>query len=125
MHCIALGLISNLIGFLFFLLLTHYGANPKIAISIMYFLNLSINFWGNLNWVFSSKENILSVGIKYLCAYSLAYCINIVILLIFVDYLNYSYKWTQLGAIIVVASYLLVIFKSFVFKTPHRVYNES
>jgi putative flippase GtrA len=115
-RCILIGLISNCVAFTFFLFLTYKGMEHKIAMSILYFLNLSIGFWGNFNWVFSTNNSIWTVGKKYLFAHLLGYSMNYLILFVFVDQLGYSHQWVQLGAIAVIAFFFLIIFKHFVFK---------
>lgn len=118
-RCILIGLISNSIAFCIFLFLTYNGMEHKIAMSLLYFLNLSIGFFGNFSWVFSTDNSIWIVGSKFLFAHLLGYSMNFLILFIFVDQFGYSHKWVQLGAIILIAFFFLIIFKYFVFKDKY------
>lgn len=109
------GLASNLAGYLLFLLITYWGVEPKIAMTLLYVVGATIGFIGNRQWAFAYKGALLNAGAKYFAAHLFGYLINFLILLTFVDRLGYSHQWVQAGAILVVAGFLFVVFKYFVF----------
>jgi putative flippase GtrA len=63
---------------------------------------------------------LLNSGARYLVAHIFGYLVNLLILLTFVDRLGYSHQWVQAAAIIVVATFLFVAFRYFVFPRGGR-----
>ncbi len=110
------GIVSNLAGYIVYLLLTYFGATPKITMTILYGIGATIGYMGNRNFTFSHKGSSLGSSIRYAIAHLFGYFINLVILIIFVDRLGYAHQWVQAVAIFVVAGFLFIAFKFFVFK---------
>ena len=115
------GIVSNLAGYSFFLLITYFGIEPKIAMTLLYIVGATIGFIGNRRWAFAHKGALLGSGVRYFIAHLLGYMINLFILLTFVDRLGYSHQRVQAVAIFAVAGFLFVAFKYFVF--PKKVIN--
>lgn len=109
------GIASNLAGYLLFLLITYWSVEPKMAMTLLYVVGAIIGFIGNQQWAFAYKGALLNAGVRYFAAHLFGYLINFLILLTFVDRLGYSHQWVQAGAIFVVAGFLFVVFKYFVF----------
>lgn len=109
------GIATNLLGYLIYLLITYLGVEPKILITFMYPIGAAIGFFGHRQWAFAHKGAVLKSGFRYSIAHFFGYLINLLILLIFVDRLGYPHQWVQAVAIFVVAGYLFVLFKYFVF----------
>lgn len=109
------GIASNLSGYLLFLLITYWSMGPKISMTLLYVVGATIGFFGNRQWAFAHNGALLGSGARYFMAHVLGYLINFLMLFIFVDRLGYSHQWVQAGAIIVVAGFLFVVFKYFVF----------
>lgn len=114
------GVTSNIVGYLLFLLITHWGVESKQAMSFLYLLSAVIGFVGNNKWTFSYEGGFFSSGVKYFIAHLTGYLINFLILYIFVDKLAYPYQWVQAIAIIFVAGFLFMAFKYFVFAKEKR-----
>lgn len=83
--------------------------------TLLYVVGATIGFFGNRKWAFAHNGALLGSGARYFMAHVLGYLINFFMLFIFVDRLGYSHQWVQAGAIIVVAAFLFVVFKNFVF----------
>jgi putative flippase GtrA len=113
------GIASNLTGYLLFLIITSVGTGPKTAMTILYGVGAAIGFFGNRKWTFVHHGTLLGSGLRYIIAHCCGYLINLAILLMFVDGLGYSHRWVQAIAIFVVAGFLFVAFKYFVFPTNH------
>lgn len=109
------GLLSNSIGYVLYLLLTYAGGTPKITMSVLYAVGTTVGFIGNRKWTFSHKGDLISTGMRYIFAHSLGYLLNLSILIIMVDYLGYPHQWVQAVSIVVVAGFLFLMFKFFVF----------
>ncbi len=109
------GLLSNSLGYLIYLLVTYAGATPKITMTLLYLTGTAIGFIGNRRWTFSHEGNVLSAGARYLIAHGFGYLANLVILIVMVDYLGYPHQLVQAFAILVIACFLFLMFKFFVF----------
>ena len=110
------GIASNLSGYLLFLLITYWGVEPKIAMTLLYVVGATIGFIGNRQWAFAQSGTVLESGARYVIAHMFGYLINFLLLFVFVDKLGYSHQWVQAVAIFVVAGFLFVVFKYFVFR---------
>jgi putative flippase GtrA len=115
------GVASNLAMYVVYLLITYLGVEPKKAMTLVYLLGASIGFVGHRNWSFSHRGSAFNSAIRYVAAHLSGYVLNLLILVIFVDRLGYAHQVVQGVAIIVLAMYLFVVFKYFVFpKTPEK-----
>lgn len=108
------GLASNLSGYLVYLFITYWGTEPKRTMTLLYIVGASIGYFGNRQWTFAHKGG-LGAGGRYLIAHLFGFLVNLLILLTFVDRLGYSHQWVQAVAICVVAGFLFLAFKYFVF----------
>lgn len=109
------GLASNLIGYLAYLLLTFFQVGPKLAMTLVYVAGASAGYLGNRLWTFSHKGKALTTLLKYGLAHSCGYLLNFSILYIFVDRMSFPHQIVQAVAIVVVASFLFLVFKKIIF----------
>lgn len=109
------GVLSNLAGYLVYLLITYLGAGPKITMSALYLAGASIGFWGNRRLTFAHDEKGMAVGVRYVLAHCVGYLINLCLLYLLVDRFGYAHQIAQAFAIFVVAGFLFLSFKYFVF----------
>ncbi|MDO9213372.1 MAG: GtrA family protein [Methylococcales bacterium] len=110
------GVASNATIYCVYLLITYLGVEPKAAMTLVYILGASIGFIGNRKWTFAHQGNATSAAIRYVLAHSFGYVLNFLILYTFVDHLSYAHQWVQAAAIIIVAGFLFIVFKYFVFR---------
>jgi len=113
------GIASNATIYGAYLLMTHHGIEPKIAMTLTYIIGVTIGFVGNRKWTFTHHGSLFRTSIRYLFAHLLGYMLNFLLLFTFVDYLGYPHQWVQATAIIVVAGFLFIVFKYFVFRKNH------
>lgn len=109
------GAVSNAAMYFIYLLITHLGVGPKIAMTLVYVIGASIGFVGNRTWTFTHSGSSIGAALRYALAHFLGYLLNFLILFTFVDQLGYAHQWVQAGAIIIVAGFLFIVFKYFVF----------
>ena len=109
------GITTNLFGYLLFCLITYVGVKPKIAMTVLYITGATIGFLGHRNWTFSHTGNWRLASTRYIVAHCLGYLINLLLLYGLVDRLGYSYRLAQAAAICIVAGFLFLVFKLFVF----------
>ena len=112
------GVLSNLIGYLVYLLITYLGVGPKLTVSLLYPIGTYMSFVGNKSWTFGIKGRSIRPGLKHILVYALGYLLNFLILMVFVDYLGFAHQLVQFVAIFVVALFLFVAMKFFVFARP-------
>jgi putative flippase GtrA len=109
------GIMSNSAGYLVYLLVTYLGATPKITMTLLYGVSAAIGYIGNRNFTFLHKGRLLGSGVRYFIAHCFGYCIDLALLIIFVDHFGYAHEYVQAIAIFVVAGFLFLAFKYFVF----------
>ena len=115
------GIVTNSLGYIVYLLITYFGVEPKVLITFLYPIGATIGFFGNRQWAFAHKGAVLKSGFRYFVAHFLGYLINLFILLTFADRFGYPHQWVQAGAIFVVAGFLFVVFKYFVFPKSQKL----
>jgi putative flippase GtrA len=118
------GVLSNLAGYLVYLVITHLGVGPKITMSALYITGATIGFWGNRRITFKHEDRGMAVGFRYILAHCAGYLINFAILYVLVDQLGYAHQLAQAFGIFAVAGFLFVSFKYFVFPRPSPVSKE-
>ena len=110
------GISTNLALYLLYLMITYLGIEPKSAMTLVYIAGVILGYIGHRNWTFGHKGAMLGSGARYFIAHLIGYLINFLILLTFVDKLGYAHQWVQAAAIIVVAMFLFLAFRYFVFR---------
>jgi len=98
-----------------YLLITYFGATPKITMTLLYGVGAAVGFWGNRKLTFAHNGSLVGAGVRYVMAHCLGYFINLAILVVLVDKLGYAHQLVQAIAILVVAVFLFLAFKFFVF----------
>ena len=113
---IVVGLTSNLVLYLLYLVLTALGLGHKTAMSLLYLVGTLQTFIFNKRWTFSHYGNIQKSMLRYFVAYGTCYVLNLVFLCIFVDGLGWSHALIQGLAILIVAVLLFLAQKYWVFR---------
>ncbi|MBA3580919.1 MAG: GtrA family protein [Gammaproteobacteria bacterium] len=114
-HYGLVGIVSNFAGYIIYLLITYFGASPKITMTILYIVGAGMGFVGNRKLTFKYTGDLLETGFRYSVVHCFGYLINLAMLIIMVDKLGYAHQWVQAIAIFVVAILLFLGFKFFVF----------
>jgi len=109
------GLVSNAVGYLFYLLLTQKGVAPKITVTLLYVSTAALAFFGNRRLTFQSRGGFMGPAVRYVIAHGLGYLINLALLAVLVDVAGIPHQWVQLAAIFVVAGYMFLALRWFVF----------
>ena len=113
---VVVGVISNSIGYALYLASTFVGVPPKLAMTVLYLIGALASYIGNRRLTFNSTDTIWSSGIRYVAAHSVGYAINFMILTVFSEQYGYPHQYVQIFAMGVVAVYLFVTLKFFVFR---------
>ncbi len=110
-----IGVVTNLSWYCIYLLITSFGAEPKLVMTILYLCGATTSYLANRKWTFQHNGYWVSSSIRYVIAHMMGYTLNFFLLLIFVDHYHYPHQWVQGIAIFIVAGFLFVTFKFFVF----------
>ena len=110
------GVVSNTAIYVVYLLITYLGVEPKTSMTLVYVIGASIGFIGNRKWAFAHRGDSTRAALRYVLTHLFGYLLNFLILFTFVDRLGYAHQWVQAVAIIIVAGFLFIEFKYFVFR---------
>ena len=109
------GVLINLIGYILYLILTSVWDSPKLTMSALYLIGILISFFANRRFTFFHRGSISKVVIRYIFAQILGYLLNLILLILFVDWFGYKHELIQAIAIIIVAIFLFILLRNFVF----------
>lgn len=115
------GLLSNVAGYLVYLVFTYLGGTPKVTMTLLYGIGAAVSFFGNRNFTFEYQGSIIGAGGRYVIAHCVGYSLNLGILIVFVDKWGYAHQWVQATAILIVAAFLFLVFKFLVFPVSRGV----
>lgn len=110
------GLLSNGAAYVSYLVISALGDNPILAMTAVYLVAATIGFFGNRRLTFNHQGGLLGAAGRYVIAHSVGYAFNLALLVVFVDVLGYPHALVQAAAILIVAVYLFLAFRFFVFK---------
>lgn len=113
-----IGLLTNLLGYLLYLFLTYLWDAPKLTMTALYSIGALTGFFANRRFTFRHQGKIGAAGIRYLVAQLSGYCLNLLLLVLFVDWLGFPHQIVQALAIVVVAVFLFALSRIFVFARP-------
>lgn len=118
---VLVGVASNAVLYLLYLLATSLGVGHKMAMSVLYFLGVLQTFVANKGWSFRHSGGTMSTLLRYCTAYLLAYFLNLAVMIVFVDGMHYSHRLVQGVMIIVVAILLFVVQKWWIFRAANEL----
>lgn len=119
-----IGLLTNLVGYALYLMLTYIWGSPKLTMTALYAVGAVIGFLANRRFTFRHEGRIDIAGFRYILAHLLGYLLNLSLLVVFVDWMGFAHQIVQAVAIIVVALFLFVLSRFFVF-APKLAENEA
>lgn len=114
------GVFSNLLLYLTYLLLTTLHMGHKTAMSLVYISGVCLTFAFNRNWTFGHKGGISTAFLRYVLLYVLGYLLNLAALYVFVDVFDYPHQIVQGVLVVLIALVLFTLQRSIVFN-PGKV----
>ncbi len=120
-----IGLLTNALGYFLFVMLTYLGVGAKVSATCLYLLCAFLSFLGNWRITFNQFGTFAETGVRFIAAHLVGYSINFIMLLVFVDGLNYPVYIIEAFAIIMVAGFMFIALKFFVFSNYYRTMNEK
>lgn len=115
-----IGLASNLIIYLLYLLLTSLGLGYKTAMTVTYSMGVAQTFIFNKKWTFRHDDHLTQTAIRYILSYIFVYFINLLALLFFVGHMAWPHQLIQGILILLLAALLFVLQKYWVFKLSNK-----
>jgi len=112
---VVLGISMNLIGYGLYLMMTWFGIDPKVAMTIGYAIGLAVSFLGNKKWTFSHEGQLSITAYRFLLMHLSGYLFNLGCLYVFVDIYEKPHYIVQLSAMGILAVYFFIMLKFFVF----------
>lgn len=109
------GIINNLLGYFIYLFITFFWLDPKVAITLFYPIGALTAYFGHLKYSFSYQGRKVSSMFRYGFTYFIGYGINLMMLFILTDKLKFPHQVVQALAIPLVAAFLFIMLKYFVF----------
>lgn len=109
------GLLSNVLGYLLYLVITALGMEPKLAMTLLYIIGTLQTFFFNRKWTFSHDGAHQGPFIRYILSYAFGYLLNLAALLILVDWAHWPHQIVQGAMIFILAAMLFLLQKYWVF----------
>lgn len=106
------GLASNVVLYLLYLLFTSVGCGHKTAMTILFVMGIVQTFIVNKRWTFNYQGFEKSIFAKYVMIYVGAYLTNFFGLMLFVDYLSFPHMIVQ-GIIVLTGAVLLFMLQRY------------
>ena len=114
------GLTSNGISYLLYLVATWLGIDPKLAMTGIYVVGVLQTFFFNKRWSFRFDGAATPALVRYAVAYVFGYVVNLLALLILVDQARLPHQLIQGVMILVVAVILFFAQRYWVFPQVSR-----
>jgi putative flippase GtrA len=114
---VIVGLASNLVLYLLYLLMTALGLRYKIAMTLVYATSALQTFVLNSYWTFERSGTRTSM-VKYALAYGVCYLINMSALIVLVDRVGLPHQIVQGVMILIIAACMFLLQKFWVFAPP-------
>ncbi|MDP1653406.1 MAG: GtrA family protein [Rhodocyclaceae bacterium] len=111
------GLASNLLLYLAYLVLTAGGLDPKSSMSLLYALGVAQTFLFNKRWSFRHGGMLGPAFARYCIAYGSGYAVNLLVLILLVDRMGYPHEIVQGVMVLSLAVMLFLLQKFWVFRS--------
>lgn len=113
---VVVGLVSNAVIYLVYILLTRLGMGPKLAMSLLYAMGVLQTFVFNRKWSFQFGGAATPALVRYALLYAAGYAIQFLALMLLVDYAGLPHQWVMGALVLTMAVFLFVGQKVWVFK---------
>jgi putative flippase GtrA len=115
---VVVGLASNAVIYVAYIVLTQLGMGPKLAMSLLYCVGVFQTFVFNKKWSFRFAGASTPALVRYLMVYAVGYAVNLLALMLLVDQAELPHQIVQGMMIIVVAIMLFFAQRYWVFRQP-------
>lgn len=115
---VLVGLASNGVIYLVYILLTSLGMGPKVAMSLLYGVGGLQTFVFNRKWSFQFGGAAAPALVRYALLYAAGYVLQLLALMLLVDRAGLPHQWVMGALVLTMAVFLFVGQKVWVFN-PH------
>lgn len=112
---LAVGLLTNLSGYLAYLIITYCGVRPEVAVTLIYAICATAAFAGNRKFTFQHEGRLTKAGYRYALAQLAGYLLNLALIEVFSNRLGIAHQLVQAGSIPIIAIFLFIASKFYVF----------
>ena len=109
------GIASNAVLYLLYLLLTTLGMGPKLAMSLLYAVGVAQTFFLNRGWTFAHGGAVAPAGARYLVVYAGGYVFQWLSMYALVDLAGWPHRIVVAGLAVVTAGLIFMGQKLWVF----------
>ena len=117
---LVVGLASNAVIYVGYLLLTQLGMGPKLAMSLLYGVGLLQTFVFNKKWSFRFEGAATPALVRYLVVYAVGYGVNFLAMMLLVDRAELPHQLVQGVMIFIVAIMLFSAQRYWVFPSHNK-----
>ncbi len=117
---VVVGVASNAVIYVAYLLLTQLGMGPKLAMSLLYGVGVLQTFVFNKKWSFRFEGAATPALVRYLVVYAVGYAANLLGLMLLVDQAELPHQLVQGVMIFIVAIMLFTAQRYWVFRQATR-----
>lgn len=110
------GVASNLLLYIAYLLITRMGLGHKTSMSVLYVTGVCMTFVLNRKWTFTHGGNATRAFLEYVTLYAFGYLVNFLVLYLFVDRWNFDHRVIQGLMILILAGFFFLSQKYLVFR---------
>ncbi len=114
------GVVSNSVLYLLYLLLTWAGMGHKTAMTLLYAVGVLLTFLFNRKWSFRHDGAASPAMLRYFAVYGFGYALNFFVLLVLVDHLRLPHEIVQGVMIFALAVMLFLLQRYWVFRPETR-----
>ncbi len=114
------GLSSNAVLYLIYLVVTSFGIGHKTAMTLLYPVGILQTFLINRRWTFNHTGRVPVSFFRYVVSYVIGYLINLAALYVLVDAFGLPHQAVQGVLIFVVAGAIFMLQKFWVFSKEKR-----
>lgn len=115
---VIVGLASNAVIYVAYVVLTQFGVGPKLAMSMLYCVGVLQTFVFNKKWTFRFQGAAAPTLVRYATVYAMGYAIQFLALMWLVDQMGLPHQWVMGVLILMVALLLFMAQKFWVFRAP-------
>lgn len=113
---VIVGLASNAVIYIAYIVLTLVGMGPKLAMSLLYGVGVLQTFVFNKNWSFRFDGAATPALVRYATVYAVGYVIQFLALMLLVDQIGLPHQWVMGALILFIALLLFLAQKFWVFR---------
>lgn len=110
------GLGSNGVLYVTYLVLTTCDFNSKLAMTLIYAIGVLQTFFFNKRWSFRHDGKRGPAFVRYCFSYAFGYIVNLLVLIVLVDHLGYPHQIVQGAMVLSLAVMLFLLQKFWVFR---------